>query len=139
MICRMTCMYEPDDLTETRMELLAAVSTDSDLYLAKVASTTFYHINIWDQIWVLEFELLPPRCPETAGTSQMRSSLGYTSETSGCFVTICFCLCLQNNKTNLFLNPRDTHWRPMSVCSCDNFNSRNSTYKNGIFFPIVSF
>ena len=29
-------MYEPDDLTETRMELLAAVSTDSDLYLAKV-------------------------------------------------------------------------------------------------------
>ena len=40
MICRMTCMYEPDDLTETRMELLAAVSTDSDLYLAKVASFT---------------------------------------------------------------------------------------------------
>ena len=33
---RMTCIYEPDDLTETRMELLAAVSTDSDLYLAKV-------------------------------------------------------------------------------------------------------
>ena len=60
MTCRMPCMYEPDDLTETRMELLAAVSTDSDLYLAKVASTTFYHINIWDQIWVLEFELLPP-------------------------------------------------------------------------------
>ena len=36
MLFRMTCMYEPDDLTETRMELLAAVSTDSDLYLAKV-------------------------------------------------------------------------------------------------------
>ena len=41
MTCRMPCMYEPDDLTETRMELLAAVSTDSDLYLAKVASTKF--------------------------------------------------------------------------------------------------
>ena len=36
MLVRMTCIYEPDDLTETRMELLAAVSTDSDLYLAKV-------------------------------------------------------------------------------------------------------
>ena len=38
MLVRMTCMYEPDDLTETRMELLAAVSTDSDLYLAKVGN-----------------------------------------------------------------------------------------------------
>ena len=46
MLVRMTCIYEPDDLTETRMELLAAVSTDSDLYLAKVASTTFY-LEIW--------------------------------------------------------------------------------------------
>ena len=49
-IFRMTCIYEPDDLTETRMELLAAVSTDSDLYLAKVASMTkFWHLGfgIW--------------------------------------------------------------------------------------------
>ena len=38
MLVRMTCIYEPDDLTETRMELLAAVSTDSDLYLAKVGN-----------------------------------------------------------------------------------------------------
>ena len=103
MTCRMPCMYEPDDLTETRMELLAAVSTDSDLYLAKVASTTFYHINIWDQIWVLEFELLPPRCPETAGTSQTRSSPGYTLVTSEC---LCLCLCLLKQKTKLI--PWDT-------------------------------
>ena len=46
MTCRMPCMYEPDDLTETRMELLAAVSTDSDLYLAKVASTKFGFWNL---------------------------------------------------------------------------------------------
>ena len=32
----MESAYEPDDLTETKMELLVQVSTDSDLYLQKV-------------------------------------------------------------------------------------------------------
>ena len=40
-------MYEPDDLTETRMELLAAVSTDSDLYLDKVLDILFLTFDIW--------------------------------------------------------------------------------------------
>jgi len=41
-------MYEPDDLTETRMELLAAVSTDSDLYLAKMPGNCR---NISDEVF----------------------------------------------------------------------------------------
>jgi len=45
---RMTCIYEPDDLTETRMELLAAVSTDSDLYLAKMPGNCR---NISDEVF----------------------------------------------------------------------------------------
>ena len=53
MLVRMTCMYEPDDLTETRMELLAAVSTDSDLYLAKVLTSTTFDLYIWSQLHVL--------------------------------------------------------------------------------------
>ena len=32
----MESLYEPDDLTETRAELLVQVATDSDLYLGKV-------------------------------------------------------------------------------------------------------
>jgi len=31
----MESLYEPDDLTETRAELLVQVATDSDLYLGK--------------------------------------------------------------------------------------------------------
>jgi len=50
-------MYEPDDLTETRMELLAAVSTDSDLYLAKmpgncrnISDEVFPGIHVGDKV-----------------------------------------------------------------------------------------
>ena len=50
---RMTCIYEPDDLTETRMELLAAVSTDSDLYLAKVKY--FYFPDVERLFWNGEY------------------------------------------------------------------------------------
>jgi len=41
-------LYEQDDLTETRMELLKAVSEDSDLYLGKLPAKCK---NISDEVF----------------------------------------------------------------------------------------